>query len=477
MKRLLVIVIFVTFSAITIKPGICIENNKRLLRELERKIKESKNFASLLENKTKKERTDFIEELQRLKQKAKELEITIAEKKKKFEELQSKEELLKTQINNENEQIQEIQAFIHGFSADILEIFRNNPISLQLNNLDIIEKKLTDQRYNFNFQDFQNLVNALFFVMKKSGTIENFTVDIINHSGKSSKYEVLRIGTFNLYALDKNGKVKVVKISPEYKAIISPVKLPWFKSGHVKRYLSGKSEVLPIDVSGNLAYMNISSRGIYGWFKAGGPIMWPLLVIALAATFISIERWYHMRKLVHLEDDRWKKIIFCVEENAFDECFEICKANQRNPVCKILSRFFPTETANNFVQRLEEAVLVETQNMEKFLPTLTMLAAIAPLLGLLGTVSGIIETFQSIAVFGTGNPRYLSGGISEALITTQFGLMIAVPIIIVHHLLEKWVDGYILEMEERISDLINRLSSSNKGKRNENDNRNNSNHY
>jgi biopolymer transport protein ExbB len=78
-----------------------------------------------------------------------------------------------------------------------------------------------------------------------------------------------------------------------------------------------------------------------------------------------------------------------------------------------------------------------------------VLAAIAPLMGLLGTVTGMINIFRVITVVGTGDPRVMSGGISEALLTTQFGLAVAIPLMIIHHMLERRVDRIVGDMEEK----------------------------
>ena len=98
---------------------------------------------------------------------------------------------------------------------------------------------------------------------------------------------------------------------------------------------------------------------------------------------------------------------------------------------------------------MEEAILKQLPRLERFLPTLSVFAAIAPLLGLLGTVTGMIETFQVITRFGTSDPKLMAGGISEALITTQLGLAVAMPIIIIHHFLERRVDKVVGDMEEK----------------------------
>jgi biopolymer transport protein ExbB len=106
---------------------------------------------------------------------------------------------------------------------------------------------------------------------------------------------------------------------------------------------------------------------------------------------------------------------------------------------------------------LQEAILKEIPPMERFLSTLGMLAAIAPLLGLLGTVTGMIDTFHVITMHGTGDPRLMSGGISEALVTTMLGLSVAIPLMLSQTLLNRTVDNRIGEMEEKAVALVNIL--------------------
>ena len=117
----------------------------------------------------------------------------------------------------------------------------------------------------------------------------------------------------------------------------------------------------------------------------------------------------------------------------------------------------PREAMEN---ALQEAILREVPPMERFLSTLGMLAAIAPLLGLLGTVTGMIDTFHVITQHGTGDPRMMSGGISEALVTTMLGLSVAIPIMLAHTLLNRAVDKHIGQMEEKAVALINIVSKS-----------------
>jgi biopolymer transport protein ExbB len=107
---------------------------------------------------------------------------------------------------------------------------------------------------------------------------------------------------------------------------------------------------------------------------------------------------------------------------------------------------------------LQEAILKELPRLERALPFLNIMAAVAPLLGLLGTVTGMISTFEVINIHGTGDPRLMSGGISVALVTTMLGLMVAIPIMLMHTFLSRQVEHIIGDMEEKSVALTNIIS-------------------
>jgi biopolymer transport protein ExbB len=107
---------------------------------------------------------------------------------------------------------------------------------------------------------------------------------------------------------------------------------------------------------------------------------------------------------------------------------------------------------------LQEAILREIPPLERYLSTLGILAAIAPLLGLLGTVTGMINTFHVITFYGASDPRMMSGGISEALVTTMLGLAVAIPIMLCHTLINRKVETLISTMEEKAVAFVNAVS-------------------
>ncbi len=113
---------------------------------------------------------------------------------------------------------------------------------------------------------------------------------------------------------------------------------------------------------------------------------------------------------------------------------------------------------------MQEAILAEIPRLERFLSTLAVLASIAPLLGLLGTVTGMINTFQVITFHGTSDPRLMSGGISEALVTTMLGLGVAIPIMLSHSLLSRRVETSIAQIEEKSIRFVNLVCQVRLGK-------------
>jgi biopolymer transport protein ExbB len=176
-----------------------------------------------------------------------------------------------------------------------------------------------------------------------------------------------------------------------------------------------------------------------------------ILAIAGFALLLMIERLIVLSTTKANTDKIMEKINDAAKKGDWKECRLQCERNKRVPTCLMLDSVINHIGCTQEVleNALQEAILRQMPRLERFLPTLGVLAAIAPLMGLLGTVTGMINIFRVITVVGTGDPRVMSGGISEALLTTQFGLAVAIPIMIVHHFLERRVDKITGDMEEK----------------------------
>tara|TARA_Y100000748_G_scaffold252836_1_gene218369 strand:- start:158 stop:970 length:813 start_codon:yes stop_codon:yes gene_type:complete len=137
-----------------------------------------------------------------------------------------------------------------------------------------------------------------------------------------------------------------------------------------------------------------------------------------------------------------------------------------NPLGRIMLVYKdnPETDAETLGLKLDEAILREMPILQRGLWTIALLAAVSPLLGLLGTVTGIIETFQSITLYGTGDPRVMSGGISQALVTTVMGLLVAIPLLLFHGYLSSKSNGLIQVLDEKSIAYVALLADENRKK-------------
>ena len=192
------------------------------------------------------------------------------------------------------------------------------------------------------------------------------------------------------------------------------------------------------------------------WFKTGGIVMYPLLFVALASVFISLERGFVLWRWGHISKTFTNKLHKLVQSNQIDEAKKLCK-KQKTVLGLILGTIVENvENGKERVQKsLQEIILSKQAALEKRMSFLAALGTIAPLLGLLGTVTGMITLFTVITQAGTNDARILAGGISEALITTETGLVIAIPIMLLHGKLSESLDYITTELRVQSLVLLN----------------------
>lgn len=188
---------------------------------------------------------------------------------------------------------------------------------------------------------------------------------------------------------------------------------------------------------------------------AGGPVMWPIMLCSVVAAAIVLERlWTLQRKRViprELTERVWK----LVESRSLNE--RHIEALARNsPLGRVLAAGLANHNKGRDIMKeaIEDTGRHVVHELERFLNPLGTIAAISPLLGLLGTVVGMIQAFEAITSQGVGDPRMLSGGIGEALITTAAGLMVAIPALLGYRYLRGVVDFLVVEMEKEAMKLV-----------------------
>lgn len=200
--------------------------------------------------------------------------------------------------------------------------------------------------------------------------------------------------------------------------------------------------------------------GLLEWFSRGGIFMWPLLLASLVGLAAIIERGIALRK-AGINTRRFiGRITQDLRTRGVSAAIETCRATPGPVAATICSGLLKAKDGPQAVEKaIEAAGGMEVSFLQRGLIILASVANIAPLLGFLGTVSGMINAFESIAAADQVSARLVGAGIAEALITTEAGLVIAIPVQMFHNYYVSRIDRFVTEIEEGSMELINELSS------------------
>ena len=276
----------------------------------------------------------------------------------------------------------------------------------------------------------------------ESGKVSKYSAKIVNAAGVESTGDVIRVGVFNAFNADgyldfipETGQLASLPRQPAPRYLFPVVSYFGATDTAMKPLVIDPSQGAMLNAFANTP--NLRQRIDQG--KAVGYVILGLLGVGL---LISLYRWVFLSVILTKMKGQLKNLA----------------EPKKNPLGRIIKVFKQYDKPEILVETLElkmdEAIMKEIPRLESGLSTIKIFAAIAPLLGLLGTVTGMIATFQSITLFGTGDPKLMAGGISQALVTTVLGLVAAIPLILVHTFLKSIGDGCIALIEEQSAGLV-----------------------
>lgn len=238
----------------------------------------------------------------------------------------------------------------------------------------------------------------------------------------------------------------------------SPRVLPGSR-GAIKTIVAGGSAELGIDVTGGkaLALATLENDKL-DIFRKGGFWIWPILGIALFSALCGVVKFIQIIRIFTPQSEWIAGILAAVREGDEQKAASLAQ-RASHPVAAVMQRCLTYVKAGpDVVEEVLYEQLIGVQNkLQSWLPFIAITAATAPLLGLLGTVSGMIRTFNVITISGTGDAKPLAGGISEALVTTLFGLIVAIPALIIHALLSRRCQGIFQNTEKLGLTFVNGL--------------------
>ncbi len=263
--------------------------------------------------------------------------------------------------------------------------------------------------------------------------------EVLGRDGRLGSARILRIGQVTALAVSADGDpdphrlTGFVREQAGSPPIIVGPHLTDAAIAALRGARTGEKGRLPLDVDGHLSRMEAEApTASTSGLKAGGVFVWPILAVGLLGVLLFLERvWYFVLRPV--APNRIRRVTAALATGDRRQA-EALVADRKTDLDRVLATGIETLDDPRAVreQALETALLREEPGLERGSALLGAVAGLAPLLGLLGTVTGMITTFDVISTFGTGNPQLLSGGISVALITTQLGLIVAVPALLAH---------------------------------------------
>lgn len=225
--------------------------------------------------------------------------------------------------------------------------------------------------------------------------------------------------------------------------------LPNWRPADAKAFFSGQPGTIMVDASGGKALRLAETQGsLWQHIEKGGPVALVIVVVGLIATLMILQKLLELRGMAPDDSatvERFLELVATGELDAAEKALPTLRRTTRELFAVGLGNI--SQPTSILEERLQAVLLEQRLHYERRLPLLAVVATAAPLMGLLGTVVGMVKTFALITVFGTGNAGRLSGGISEVLVSTELGLTVAIPTLVIHGFLAQRVHRNLGRLE------------------------------
>lgn len=415
------------------------------LDQLLREVKKSQGVESRI---NRAREAEFLAEKVKQQQLLQEAQAELNKQKQLSNQLKAKLDAneqqlteLETELKQRSGELGELFGVARQAAGDLKADMTNSIISAQfpgrLQQLD----QIANSKALPTIGQLEQLWFALQQEMTESAKVVKFTTQIQTASGEPRQAEVIRIGSFNALAdgrylryLAETGKLSELARQPEDKYLDLAENLAEAKQGPVPAGIDPtRGVILSMLIQTPNTTERIDQGGIIGY------------IILLLGAFGLI---YALARLV---------ILTLVGRKMQNQVNSASVATD-NPLGRVIAagQRSEQEDTETLELLLDEAITREVPILEKGLSMIKLLAAVAPLLGLLGTVTGMIATFQSISLFGTGDPKLMASGISQALVTTMLGLCVAIPLLFLHSLVASRSRMLVQILDEQSAGIVSR---------------------
>nr|WP_237738507.1 MotA/TolQ/ExbB proton channel family protein [Idiomarina xiamenensis] len=385
---------------------------------------------------------DAIAERTRLEQRAEQLET-------RFENNETDLAGLSDTLTQRMGSLKELFGVLQQVANDAASQFQNSVISAQYpgrsEQLTQLAEKMGSSSKLASIEEIEQVWFALQKEMTESGKVARFETQVTEADGEKDNDEVVRVGAFNLVA---DGKY--LEYLPTTGSVVELVRQPsgrYLASAEAIEAANGGVVEFGLDpTGGSILGLLVQAPSLSERVEQGGAVGYVILALGAIGLLFALERFISLL-LVGAKVKRQLKQTSARNDNPLGRVMQV---KDNNPEAD-------TETLE---LKLSEAILREVPKLTRNLTFIKIISVVAPLMGLLGTVTGMIVTFQAITLFGTGDPKLMAGGISQALVTTVLGLVVAIPMTLLFatlntrsknlvHVLQEQASGIIAERSER----------------------------
>lgn len=351
------------------------------------------------------------------------------------QELQSALEELNAQRSAQGADLDGVFSAVVGESGELRDELGRS--WLTLGQQDILPPRM-DADAILTARQIEAVADSLMQLTAATADVEVQELPVAGADGVVNQQSVTRVGDVLAFSQGKllervgeEGQLAVIEHTP---ASVSQA---------LDDFAGGSGETVPVDPADGRVLEALGQQPtLWERFQQGGAVGWVIVGLGALGLLIAVIQYLYLARI----SMTMRRQMANIEELRDD-----------NPLGRVLKRFKALgegHVPEALEARLDEAMLAEQPRIERGQALVKMIAAVAPLLGLLGTVTGMIVTFQSITVFGTGDPQLMAGGISQALVTTVLGLIIAVPLLFAHTALSSRSRSLIGTMEGRASAVL-----------------------
>lgn len=349
-----------------------------------------------------------------------------------------------TELDNAKGTLGEMFGVSRGAAADAYGAISTSIVSAEHKGRGEALQRIANATEIPELGDLEELWFALQTEMTESGKISQFSAEITNLDGTKSTETVTRIGTFNLVSAD--GYLSYNDEAGNGEGQIQPLakQPPGYINGTAVDFSSATSGYSPLYLDpsrGAILTLETRKKTLEEFYHEGGEVGYGITILLAIGLLIALERFI---------------VLFSLSAKMKSQEKDLSTPNENNPLGRLLKVYHDNKGADaeTLELKLDEAILRETPTIDRGVNLIKMFAAIAPLMGLLGTVIGMIMTFQTITLFGTGDPKMMAGNISLALVTTALGLIAALPLILVHSIVASRSKAVLHKLDEQSAGLI-----------------------